>query len=337
MSRFDKKSKRRKRKKIAFVLLGTVIVLLLAVIGYGGYLATKAAHVTDLAHKELQRGDKSKLRGEMVDPFSDNISILFIGVDRRKGDTTPTRSDALVLATFNQKKKSVKLVSIPRDSKVQVIDPTHKKDYGMTKITHAHAYGDARGGLGVDFTVATVENLFDLPVDYYVQVDFTAFKDIVNALDGVKVNVPVRLVTQDSHDHKNAIVLKPGKQTLNGEQALAFVRDRKSPGAGGDFGRGDRQMALIKAMIHKSASLSSITKYGDVLDSLKDHFQTNMTFKQMIGLQQYAGSISSIDMNQLKGQDDMSTGTYYFDLDDAYLNKLKTELHKHLGINNPDE
>ncbi|WKB35287.1 LCP family protein [Terrilactibacillus sp. S3-3] len=179
-----------------------------------------------------------------------------------------------------------------------------------------------------------VENLFHVPVDYYVQVDFKAFMKIVDALDGVKVNVPVQLITQNSHDQKgsNAIVLEPGWHTLNGEQALAFVRNRKSPGAGGDFGRGKRQMALIKAIIQKSASLSSITKYGDVIDSMKGHFETNLTFGQLVSLQRYAGSLSNIDMMQLKGTDDMSTGVYYYKLDDNYLNEISTELRDQLGI-----
>ncbi|TCP26018.1 LytR family transcriptional attenuator [Scopulibacillus darangshiensis] len=332
MGRLEKRNKKRKRKKVTLWVLLTFLVILLVIIGYGGYLTTKFAHVTDLAHDVLQRGDKSALRDKKVNPFDDNISILFMGVDKRKGQDVPSRSDALVLATFNQKDDSIKLVSIPRDSKVPIIDPTGKKDYGMDKITHAHAYGDARGGMGVDFTVATVENLFHVPVDYYVQVDFQAFTKIVDALDGVTVDVPVKLVTQNSHDKKGAIVLQPGKQKVNGEQALAFVRNRKSPGAGGDFGRGQRQMALIKAMIHKGASLTSVTKYDNVIDSLKGHFKTNLTFKQLIGLQQYASSISNIDMMQLKGQNDMSTGVYYFDLDDDYVNQVSKKLRKHLGL-----
>lgn len=332
MGRFEQKNKKRKRKKLTRGVLIILIIIVIAVLGYGGRLVYKFADVSKLAHQVLNRGDTSKLRDQKVNPFDDNISILFIGVDKRKGDTSPTRSDALVLATFNQKDDSIKLVSIPRDSKVQIIDPTKKKDYGMDKITHAHAFGDARGGMGIDFTVATVENLFDVPVDYFVQVDFQAFIKIVDALDGVTVDVPVKLVTQNSNDKKDAVVLQPGKQKVNGEQALAFVRDRKSPGAGGDFGRGKRQMALIKAIIHKSASISSITKYDDVIDSMKGHFKTNLTFKQMIGLHQYATSISSIDMMQLKGQNDMSTGIYYFTLDQDYVDKVSHDLKAHLGI-----
>lgn len=327
-----KNKKKRKHKRAVFALLVVVLFFVGGGIAYGAYLTHKLAAVTGAAHTDLSRGDKSKLRSESVNPVKDNFSVLFIGVDKRKKEAS--RSDALILATFNHKTRSVKMVSIPRDSKVQIVDPTNEHNYGISKITHAHYFGDLRGNKGPDFTIATVENLFHVPVDYYVQVDFKAFTKIVNALDGVKVNVPVQLVTQNSHDQKgaNAIVLKPGVQTLNGEQALAFVRNRKSPGSGGDFGRGKRQMALIKAIIHKSASLSSITKYGDVIDSLKGHFETNLTFGQLVSLQRYADSLSNIDMMQLKGTDDMSTGIYYFKLDDNYLTEISTELRDQLGI-----
>ncbi|MFD2615823.1 LCP family protein [Terrilactibacillus laevilacticus] len=332
MGRIEQKKniKKRNRKRIIVSILVIFLLLIGGGVAYATVLYQKFHNVANTAHTNLARGDKSDLRDVKVDPMNDNISILFIGVDKRKNE--PSRSDAMILATFNHTNDSVKLVSIPRDSKVQIVDPTNQKNYGMTKITHAHYYGDLNGDKGADYTIATVEHLFNIPVDYYVQVDFKAFTKIVNALDGVEVNVPVKLVTQNSKDKKNAIVLNPGKQTLNGEQALAFVRNRKSAGAGGDFGRGKRQMALIKAILHKSANISSITKYGDVIDSLKGHFQTNLTFSQILGLHNYAGSLSNIDMMQLKGTDDMSTGTYYFQLDQNYLEQVKSELRDHLEL-----
>ncbi|WKB35286.1 LCP family protein [Terrilactibacillus sp. S3-3] len=121
-------------------------------IAYGAYLTHKLATVTGAAHTGLFRGDKSKLRNTKVDPVKDNFSILFIGVDKRKNEAS--RSDALILATFNHKTRSVKMVSIPRDSKVQIVDPTNEHNYGISKITHAHYFGDLRGNKGPDFSIA---------------------------------------------------------------------------------------------------------------------------------------------------------------------------------------
>ncbi|EST10675.1 LCP family protein [Sporolactobacillus laevolacticus] len=326
----QKKKKYGLRKKVIIIILTALLVLVGSGAAYGYYLTKKLETVTNHAQKKLARGNKSDLRAEKVDPVKDNFSILFMGIDKRKNE--PSRSDALVLATFNHATNQVHMVSIPRDSKVQIIDPTHTRDYGISKITHAHAYGDANNNQGADYTIATVENLFKVPVDYYVQVDFAAFVKIVNALGGVEMNVPVKLVTQNSHDKKgkDAIVLEPGKQLLNGEQALALVRNRKSPGAGGDFGRGRRQMALIEAIVKKSANLSSVAKYSSVIDSLDKNFETNLTFGQLLSLRRYAGSLSKINTLQLKGTDDMSSGIYYYALDDNYLNKVRSELKAQL-------
>ncbi|WP_010631865.1 LCP family protein [Sporolactobacillus vineae] len=324
--------KHQKRRRITLILLSVVLIAALGVTAYGYFLYVKAEKVATVAHKTLTRGSKSDLRTAKVDPVKDNFSILFIGIDKRENE--PSRSDALVLATFNHENNQVKMVSIPRDSKVQIIDPTQSRDYGETKITHAHAFGDANDGQGADYTIATVEHLFQVPVDYYVQVDFQAFVRIIDALDGVTVDVPVKLVTQNSHDQtgKNKIVLEPGKQNLNGEQALAFVRNRKSPGSGSDFGRGRRQMAVIQAIAQKSKQITSVGKYGQVMDSLSGHFETNLTFGQLVNLTRYAAKLQGTKTMQLKGSDNMSTGVYYYALDDLYLQKVRTELRRQLDL-----
>lgn len=331
LERYTTRKTKRQRKKIIVSVLSVILVLLIATVSYAGYIAAKVKHTADEAHHSLERGNKSTLRKNKVDPSVSNFSVLFMGVDERKGKHVPTRTDALILATFNLKEKSIKLVSIPRDSKVKVVDPTGKHHYGMRKITEAHAFGDVNG-MGDDYTIATVENLFNVPVDYYVRVDFESFMKIVNALGGVTVDVPVKLVTQNSNGVHGAIVLNPGVQKLDGEQALAFVRNRKSPGAGNDFGRGRRQMALIKAIIKKTASFSSITKYGTLLDSLNGHIATNFTFDQMIALHKYSGAINNIEKYQLKGKNDMSTGVYYYDPDPNSVKDISQMLKQQLGI-----
>src|SRR5699024_7601359 len=115
-------------------------------------------------------------------------------------------SDALILATLNKDEKSVKLLSIPRDSYVEV------PGYNKTKINHAHSHG------GPQLTIETVENLFDIPVDYFVKINFEAFIDVVDALNGITVDVPYELKEQNSKDKAGAIHLQPGEQLLDGEE-----------------------------------------------------------------------------------------------------------------------
>src|SRR5690625_5785080 len=162
--------------------------------------------------------EKSDLREEYVDPKFDNVSILLMGVDSsdERGDDEEARTDALLVATLNKDEKSVKLLSIPRDSYVYVPEVGYE-----TKINHAHAYGGPRA------TIETVENLLNIPIDYYVRVNFEAFMDVVDAVDGITVDVPYELQEQDSKDRADAIHLYPGGQKLNGEEALALARTRK--------------------------------------------------------------------------------------------------------------
>src|SRR5690606_23315966 len=120
--------------------------------------------------------EKSALREVKIDPSIDNVSILLMGVDenkhrQQKEDKGPTRTDTLMLATFNKDEKSVKIVSIPRDSYVYIPEIGR-----YDKINHAHAYGDVKG------TIETVEHLLEVPVDYYVKLNFHAVVDAIDAL-----------------------------------------------------------------------------------------------------------------------------------------------------------
>ncbi|WP_221567000.1 LCP family protein [Alkalihalobacillus sp. TS-13] len=310
-----KKKKRRRRRMI----LIPIFLIVFCTIGYGSYLTFKLVNATDNSVEELQRGEKSELRTEKIDVNEDNFSVLFIGVDAREGEKV-SRSDALILATFNKDDKSVKMVSIPRDSYVEI------PERGMDKINHAHAYG------GVDLAVKSVENLFDVPVDHYVRVDFKAFIDIVDALGGVEVDVPKTFAVQDSRDRQDAITLHEGNQLLDGEEALAFVRMRKQDPTG-DIGRGERQRQVIKAIIEKGSKFSSITKYDDVIDGLDGNIQLDLNFKEIVGLHGYAGEINKIDALELKGENS-NNGVFYYMLDQTSVNEISNSLKTHLDIEN---
>ncbi|WP_191560049.1 LCP family protein [Metabacillus idriensis] len=314
-----KKKKNKKRRRIFFILI-PLLLIFFSIVGYGAYLALKVANVSSESQKDLERGSKSEMRDEAVDPTKDNFSVLFIGVDEREGETN-SRSDALILVTFNKEDKTVKMVSIPRDSRVK-IPGRAKKD----KITHAHAFG------GVDLTVATVEELLDVPVDYYTKLNFSAFMDIVDALGGITVNSSIAFTEQDSNDQRGKISISKGEQTLDGEEALAYVRMRKKDPTG-DIGRGERQKEVIKAIINKSASLSSITKYDDLIDSIGDNLTTNFSIGNILALQKYSGSLNSIESIPIEGYDDPYNGVYYYHLEEESLEEVTDELKSHLNIN----
>ncbi|MFB5661014.1 LCP family protein [Alteribacillus sp. HJP-4] len=310
--------RRRRSRRIfrAFMVIGLLSFLILG--GAAGYFAWKLSDVAADTNETLERGKKSDLRDEAVDPKQDNFSVLFMGLDDRDS-TLEGRTDAMVLATFNKDNKSVKMVSIPRDTLVNI--PGHGED----KITHSHAYG------GTDLAVSTVEEMFDVPVDYYVKLNFNAFIEIINALDGIEVNVPFDFTEQDSTGKHDQIALKEGEQMLDGEEALAFVRMRKQDPRG-DLGRGERQQEIIEALIRRSASISSIRNYDDVLQSIEKHMKMNFTFGNLISLHRYTGSIDNIDQMQLEGSDTYLGGVYYYQPAEQSRLNIAANLHEHLEM-----
>ncbi|WP_327956379.1 LCP family protein [Brevibacillus borstelensis] len=316
------KRKRKSKRRIVFLLI-PILVLLFVSTGYSVDLYRKAAMLEEKSHQELQRGTISPKRVEKKDALADSFSVLLMGVDdseqRHKQYGEAIRTDALLLATFNKKDRSVKLLSIPRDSYVYV-PVEQKKD----KINHAHAFG------GVDAAVETVEGLLDVPVDYYVKVNFTAFMEIVDALGGVEVDVPITFTEQDSKDRPRAIKLKKGLQTLNGEEALALVRTRKIDS---DMERGKRQQLVLEAIFHKTLSFGSVTKYGALLEALGDNVKTNLRLSDLEAFYHFAkGSSVNIEKLQLKGSSMYKNNIYYYKLDEQDLAEIRKTLQEHLGL-----
>ncbi|WP_407269364.1 LCP family protein [Radiobacillus sp. PE A8.2] len=318
-SRSEKRITKNKRKKrILFILLPIMILLASATI-YGTSLLNKADEIVGESFVDDGR-DGSELRKIDIDPKRHNVSILFIGVDdsEKRSDSNP-RSDALVLATLNKEDKSVKLLSIPRDSYVYIPEVGYED-----KITHAHAFG------GPKATIEAVEGFLDIPVDYYVKMDFEAFIDVVNVLDGVKVNVPYELYEQNSEDVKNAIHLLPGEQKLNGEEALALARTRKYDS---DIERGKRQQEIIKAIAKQTLSFSSIFKVNNLMEAVGNNMTTNLTFDELKSFASYGTSSDlNIDTINITGDDKKIDGIYYYELDQDDLLSKSQQLQKHLGI-----
>lgn len=320
----NKGKKEKGSSKLKLFLKITLILatsLVICATTYAVYLTKKAEHAANSAYEKIENRDSSDKREAKVEPINDNISILFIGIDdseKRGQGAESSRSDALMLATLNNKTKTVKLLSIPRDSYVYIPHIGYED-----RINHAHSKG------GTLATIETVEKLFDIPVDYYVRMNFNAFIDVVDALGGIEVEVPYAILEQNELDQKS-INLQPGVQDLNGSEALALARTRKQDS---DIERGKRQQEIIKAIAAKTATFSSISKYDDVLEAVGENMKTDMTFKEMKSLFSYlTQGVPRIDSLTLTGYDDWSSGPYYYKLDEEALEETKHILQSHLGI-----
>jgi polyisoprenyl-teichoic acid--peptidoglycan teichoic acid transferase len=314
--RTNQKKKKKKRRVLTWILT-PLLVVMMSVVAYGTFIYNKAESVAKESYKPVETVTK---RTEKVDPTKDNVSILLIGVDdsetRNFGEGT--RSDALMVVTLNKKENSVKMLSIPRDSYVSIPGREYK-----TRINAAHAFG------GTALAINTVQEVLDIPIDYYVKMNFNAFIDVVDAIEGIQVDVPYLIVEQDSKDRPDAIKLQPGIQILDGEEALAFARTRH---ADSDIYRGLRQQEIIKAIIKKSVSLGSITKQTDIINAVGKNVQTNLTFDEMKSFISYAlsGQNLSFETLSLEGSDSMINSAYYYQLNEQSLENVKLQLKTHL-------
>lgn len=264
------------RNKIILMILIPIMILVLAGVTYGAKLYAEAKKTVDDSYYELDRDKTSTSKGNeiKVNPIEDTISVLVMGIDddsaRQLGSA---RTDALIYLTINPKEHKINMVSIPRDSYTTIVS---KKYNGKDKINSAYTYGEEQA------TIETVENLLNVPINYYVTFNFDSFLEIVNALDGIEVDVPVSF-TDTNTLGTGEVHLEKGKQLLNGEEALALARTRHIDN---DIKRGERQQLILQAIVDKAMNVGSINKYSDVIKAAGKNMRTNLKFNEMLSIAQ---------------------------------------------------
>lgn len=216
--------------------------------------------------------------------ISEPFTILLMGVDSTDeglSKNTVANGDSLILITFNPKTLNATMLSIPRDSYVPISCWSGTPE---NKITHAAAYG-------TDCMMSTIENYFDVKIDYYAKINFRGLVSLVNTLGGIDVEVPKDLCTDDSN-REGYICIKQGLQHLNGEQALVLARNRKQL-ANGDLDRGLNQQVVIQGLINKVKDMSSVSQVMGVLDAISNNLDTNFTTKQILSFYDIAKDITN--------------------------------------------
>ena len=255
-----------KTKKILIALL---CLFLLVIGGLGVYAFKVYRDVTNTTDNIYEKVDKDEVRKEpvSVDKGEDPFSVLLLGVDTGDlGRTEQGRSDSIMVVTVNPNTNESKIVSIPRDTYTEIIGQ------GTTdKINHAYAFG------GTSMAVNTVQNLLNIPIDYYIEVNMQGVKDLVDAVGGVDVNSPLEF-------KQNGFEFTKGPVHLDGEKALAFSRNRYDDPTG-DYGRQGRQRQVIEAVVKKAATFSTLTNYKDILNALQNNMKTNLTFDNIYYIQ----------------------------------------------------
>ncbi|MGM0471875.1 MAG: LCP family protein [Bacillota bacterium] len=232
----------------------------------------------------------------------DSINFLLLGTDAVEEETT--RSDVIIVASFAPESKKLSLLSLPRDTKVEI--PGESKTH---KLNAAYTYG------GVPLVLQTVEELLDVGINYYISTDFTGFQQIINILGGVEVDVAKDLKYVDRAGDLY-IDIPAGRQTLSGREALDYIRFRQ--GALGDIGRIERQQKFMQALLEKVTSPQLLFKAPEILKHIKDNVQTNLpwstTFKLAANLPAMIDQLGTdqVAMETLPGEFEESEGISYW-------------------------
>ncbi|GEQ49555.1 LCP family glycopolymer transferase [Tetragenococcus koreensis] len=296
-------------KKVFRAILIVILILVLAIIGAAVKVYLDVSGSADNAYENVDRDNSRNIDFSQEEPFS----ILLLGIDSGDlGRTEQGRSDTLMVATVNPKEKKSTLVSIPRDTYVDIVGEG-KQD----KINHAYAFG------GAAMAMDTVSEFLDIPMDHYVSINMQGIKELVDAVGGVDVNNDLEFTFDDyTYDF--------GKIHLNGDQALGYLRMRHDDPEG-DYGRQGRQRAVVQAVVDKALSLSGATQYRSILDALEGNMKTDLSFSDMRNIAvDYRGAFSNTEQLQLQGEGFTQDGVSYQRVDENELQEVQSTLQDQL-------
>lgn len=242
--------------------------------------------------KTLTKDEISKYTGEEMVNFntSDKIdkpfTVLVMGIDSTASTLSKNATgngDSLMMVTFNPKTLNATIFSIPRDTYVPIACFENQKE---NKITHAAWNGES-------CMIKTIENFTGINIDYYVKINFQGVVKLVESLNGISVDVPLDFCESNSKrstKNENLICLKKGVQTLNGEEALALARHRKTLTTG-DLQRGVNQQLVVQGILNKLKSVKSANQMLNILDTVSQNMDTNFTTKQILSFYDIAKNL----------------------------------------------
>lgn len=253
-----------KTKKSVFLKVFLIILLVLLII-FGGIVAAGYWYITDKLGKVDYDADLTaddiEVNTGVTEQLSGYRNIALLGIDARTDTFSGSRSDCIIIVSINEQTKDVRLLSIYRDTYLEVEDD-------LTKITHAYAYG------GPQLALSSINKNLDLNITEYVTVNFDTVKTVVDAVGGIKMQLTSAEATQVPG------INSAGTYTLNGEQALAFARIRKIDS---DYKRTERMRDVLTAVFEKAQTLS-IGELNSLADTVLPHIRTNISTGEILAL-----------------------------------------------------
>ena len=301
------KNKRRKWAIFFVVLAATFITLA------GVYIRARLAKVENVIHQEVETVN---LREKEIKD-NDSFSVLLLGIDNGAygRGTEVGRSDTMLVVTVNEKLGKTTIVSIPRDSYTEIIG------YGTNdKINHAYAFGQEK------MSINSVQNMLNLPIDYYVTVDMGGLMGLVDAVGGLDIT-PVLTFTYEGESFTEGV-----DRHVDGEAALRYARMRYDDPEG-DMGRQKRQQYVIQKLLEKLLNITSVTRYEEILKTLENSVRTNFTLDKLLSIKNnYPKALKNFESDKISGSGTMIGGVYYFVVPEEERLRISNVLRESLDL-----
>ncbi|CYU59708.1 LCP family protein [Streptococcus suis] len=314
-------------KKIFLMSLAIVGLTLGAGLIYGASLLNFSTGTISKTYKQLD-GEKEITPIDATEP----LTILLMGVDMdqatRGGDWEGGRSDSMILVTVNPKTKETNMMSLTRDIMVEIAEANGESSGTVEKLNHSYSYGQA------PMAIATIEKMMDINIDRYIEINMDGLIELVDAVGGIEVNNTLGFpISISEHEPAYTSIVQPGKQLVNGDQALVYARMRYDDPEG-DIGRQRRQREVITAIIKKLLQLDGLTQYKKILTAISNNMRTNIeispaTIPSLLG---YKDSVSKLNSYQLRGVDQMVDEIYYQLPTSTHLLEMQNVLKKSIGL-----
>lgn len=309
-------------KKILLMFFSLLAVTTIGLGAYGLTILNQSTNSLSKTYKGI--GDENNVIAE-----NKPMTILLMGVDTGSGsreDQWVGNSDTMILVTVNPQTRETTIMSLERDILTNI---TQDGETVQAKLNSAYAQG------GAELAIKTIQDLMNIHIDRYAMINMKGLVQLVDKVGGITVNNPFDFdISIEENEPEYTAKIPPGRQEIDGEQALVYSRMRYQDPEG-DYGRQKRQREVIEKIIKKVLTLDGLSNYQGIIEAVSDNMQTNISLdtNNLMNLMGYRDALKNIRMEQLKGEDaTLADGGSYQIVTSEHLLKMQNILRKSLGL-----
>ena len=309
-------------KKILLMFFSLLAVTTIGIGAYGLTILNQSTNALSKTYKGI--GGENNVIAE-----NKPMTILLMGVDTGSGsreDQWVGNSDTMILVTVNPQTRETTIMSLERDILTNI---TQDGETVQAKLNAAYAQG------GAELAIETIQDLMNIHIDRYAMINMKGLVQLVDKVGGITVNNPFDFdISIEENEPEYTAKIPPGRQEIDGEQALVYSRMRYQDPEG-DYGRQKRQREVIEKIIKKVLTLDGLSNYQGIIEAVSDNMQTNISLDtdSLMQLMGYRDALKNIRMEQLKGEDaTLADGGSYQIVTSEHLLKMQNILRKSLGL-----